>query len=105
VREVLQSKSLKLAGLPHKLADQSSLVAGYTFLSDGWWSLTRPSSSHLMTASFFVSLLNCSEFSSRLTKISQALYAITGIQFRVGSRGLDERWPLGSVCVSRCSNV
>jgi hypothetical protein len=36
----------------------------------------------------FVRLLNCSEFSSRLPKISQALNAITGIQFRVGSRGL-----------------
>src|ERR1700730_18862266 len=28
-----------------------SLVAGYTFLSDGWGSLVRPSSSHLTTAS------------------------------------------------------
>ena len=45
----------------------------------------------------FVGLLNCSEFSSRLSKISQTLDAITGIQFRVGSRGLDERWSLGSV--------
>jgi hypothetical protein len=53
----------------------------------------------------FVRLLNCTEFSSRLSEISQTLDAITGIQFRVGSRGLDERWPLGSVCVSRCSNV
>src|ERR1700730_10448180 len=26
-------------------------VAGYTFLSHGWWSLIRPSSSHLTTAS------------------------------------------------------
>jgi len=45
----------------------------------------------------FVGLLNCSEFSGRLPKISQALNAITGIQFRVGSRGLDERWSFGSV--------
>jgi hypothetical protein len=45
----------------------------------------------------FVGLLNGSEFSSRLSKISQTLDAITGIQFRVGSGGLDERWPLGSV--------
>jgi len=52
-----------------------------------------------------IRLLNCSEFSSRLPKISQALDAITGIQFRVGSRGLDKRWPLGSVCLSRCSDV
>jgi hypothetical protein len=28
-----------------------SLVAGYTFLSDGWWSLVHPSSFHLTTAS------------------------------------------------------
>jgi hypothetical protein len=53
----------------------------------------------------FARLLNCTEFSSRLSEISQTLDAITGIQFRVGSRGLDERWPLGSVCVSKCSNV
>jgi hypothetical protein len=53
----------------------------------------------------FVRLLNCSEFASRLSKITQALYLIAGIQFRVGSRGLDERWSLGSVCVSRRSNV
>jgi hypothetical protein len=39
------------------LADQSSLVAGYTFLSDGWCSLIRPSSSDLTTAS---SSLACS---------------------------------------------
>ena len=36
----------------------------------------------------FIRLLNCSEFFSRLSKISQALDAITGFQFRVGSRGL-----------------
>src|ERR1700690_22420 len=34
-----------------------SLVASYTFLSDGWWSLLRPSSSHLTIAS---SSLACS---------------------------------------------
>jgi hypothetical protein len=45
----------------------------------------------------FVRLLNCTEFSSRLSEISQTLDAITGIQFRVGSRGLDERWSLGSI--------
>ena len=53
----------------------------------------------------FVRLLNCSEFSSRLPKISQTLDTITGIQFQVGSIGLAERWPLGSVCVSSCSDV
>jgi hypothetical protein len=50
-------------------------------------------------------LLNCSEFSGRLSKITQALYSITGTQFRVGSRGLDKRWSLGSVCISRCSSA
>jgi hypothetical protein len=45
----------------------------------------------------FIRLLNCSEFSGRLSKITQTLHSITGIQFRVGSRGLDERWSLGSV--------
>jgi hypothetical protein len=45
----------------------------------------------------FVRLLNCSEFSSALSKISQSLDAITGIQFRVGSAGLDEPWPPGTV--------
>jgi hypothetical protein len=45
----------------------------------------------------FVRLLNRSEFSGRFSKISQTLDTISGIQFRVGNRGIDERWPLGSV--------
>ena len=53
----------------------------------------------------FVGLLNRSEYSGGFSKISQPLDAITGSQFRVRSRGLDERWPLGSVCVSRRSSV
>jgi hypothetical protein len=53
----------------------------------------------------FVRLLNGSEFSSRLSKISQAHDTISGIQFLVGSPGLDERWTLGSVCISSCSCV
>ena len=53
----------------------------------------------------FVRFLNCSEFPSRLSKISQTLNAITGIQFGVGSRGLDERWPLGTVCIGDRSSV
>jgi hypothetical protein len=53
----------------------------------------------------FVRLLNCSEFSGRFSKISQTLDAIPGIQFRVGSAGLNERWPLGSVCISSRSSV
>ena len=53
----------------------------------------------------FVGLLNRSEFSSRLSKISQPLDAITRIQFRVGNRGLDKRRPLCSVGVSRRSSM
>jgi hypothetical protein len=53
----------------------------------------------------FVRLLNCPEFSGRLSKISQAHKTISGIQFRVGSGGLDERWSLGSIPVSSCSSV
>ncbi len=53
----------------------------------------------------FVRLLHGSEFSSRLSKISQTHDSISGIQFRVESRGLDKRWSLGSVCVTRCSSV
>jgi hypothetical protein len=53
----------------------------------------------------FVRLLNGSEFSSRLSKISQALDAITGIQFLASGRRLCERWPLGTVCVGRRSSV
>jgi hypothetical protein len=45
----------------------------------------------------FVSLLNCTEFSSRLSEVAQTLDAISGIQFLVGGRGLGERRPLGTV--------
>jgi len=44
-----------------------------------------------------VGLLNCAEFSSRLSEVTQTLDAISGIQFLVGGRGLDERWLLGTV--------
>jgi hypothetical protein len=53
----------------------------------------------------FVRLLDCSEFSSRLSKIAQTLDAISGIQFRVRSRGLDKRWSPGSVCIRRGSSM
>jgi hypothetical protein len=45
----------------------------------------------------FVSLLNCAEFSSRLSEVAQPLDAISGIEFLVGGRGLGERWLLGTV--------
>ncbi len=45
----------------------------------------------------FVSLLNCAEFSSRLSEVAQTLDAISGIQFLAGGGGLDERWFPGTV--------
>jgi hypothetical protein len=45
----------------------------------------------------FVGLLNCAEFSSRLSEVAQTLDAISGIDFRAGCSGLGERWPLSSV--------
>ena len=40
---------------------------------------------------FFVRLLNCAEFSSRLSEVVQFLHAISRIQFLVGGRWLSER--------------
>jgi hypothetical protein len=63
----------------------------------------RPAQSHTTIAIplhkriVFIRLLNRSEFSSRLSKISQALDAITGIQFRIGGGRLNEWWSLGAV--------
>jgi hypothetical protein len=45
----------------------------------------------------FVSSLNCTEFSSRLSEVAQTLDAISGTQFLTGGRGLGERWFLGTV--------
>jgi hypothetical protein len=45
----------------------------------------------------FVRLLNCAEFSSRLSKVARTFDAISGIQFLVGGRRLGERWFLGTV--------
>jgi hypothetical protein len=42
-------------------------------------------------------LLNCAEFSSRLSEVAQTLDPISGIQFLVDGRGLDEPWLLGTV--------
>src|SRR5579872_2062670 len=53
--QVLQNLQPKLT-CP-ALPAQPTIVAGYAFLSDGWWPLVRPSSSHLTTAS---SSLACS---------------------------------------------
>src|ERR1019366_10589590 len=45
---------------------------------------------------FFVRLLNCPEFSSRLSEVTQPLDAISRSQLRAGRRGLNERRSFGS---------
>ena len=45
----------------------------------------------------FVSLLNCAEFSSRLSEVAQPFDTISGIQFLVAGGGLGEPWLLGSI--------
>jgi hypothetical protein len=45
----------------------------------------------------FVNLLNGAEFSSRLSEVTQTLYAVSGIQFLVDSRRLGKRWLPGTV--------
>jgi hypothetical protein len=45
----------------------------------------------------FVSSLNCAQFSSRLSKVTQTLDPISGFQFLVGGTGLAERRLLGTV--------
>ena len=44
-----------------------------------------------------VGLLNCAEFSSRLSEVAQALDAISRNQFLAVCSGLDERWLPGTV--------
>jgi phage protein D len=46
-----------------------------------------------------------SESSRRLSEVAQTHDAISGIQFRVGSRGLVERWTLSPICLGSCSSV
>jgi hypothetical protein len=53
----------------------------------------------------FVCSHHRSESSCRLSEVAQTHDAISGIQFRVGSSGLVERWTLRPICVSRCSSV
>ena len=45
----------------------------------------------------FVRLLNCAEFSSRLSEVPQTLDPISGSQFLARGRGPRERWSLGTV--------
>jgi hypothetical protein len=44
-----------------------------------------------------VRLLNCTEFSIRLSEVTQTLDAISGSQFLVVGRRLRERWSFGTV--------
>jgi hypothetical protein len=48
----------------------------------------------------FVGLLDCAEFSSRLSKVPQTFYTISRIHFFAGSRGFHEGWFLGAIRVS-----
>src|ERR1700693_2750678 len=50
VREFVQRRSVKLASWL-TVGGSVQRCCGYTFLSDGWWSLILPSSSHLTIAS------------------------------------------------------
>ena len=45
----------------------------------------------------FVSLLNCAEFSIRLSEVAQTLDAISGNQTVASGGGLGQRWSLGTV--------
>jgi hypothetical protein len=54
---------------------------------------------------FFVRLLNCAEFSSRLSEVAQTLDPISGTQFLVAGRRFSERWSRGAVCIRRCAGV
>ena len=52
-----------------------------------------------------VRLLNCTEFSTRLSEVAQTLDAISGIQVLVVGRWLGEAWLLGAVRVSGRAGV
>ena len=52
-----------------------------------------------------VRLLNCPEFSSRLTEVAQPLYAVSGLKLLASGNGLGQPWLLGSVRVGGCAPV
>jgi len=52
-----------------------------------------------------VSLLNRTEFPSRLSEVAQTLDAISGIELLVVCRWLGEAWLPGAVRVSGCAGV
>jgi hypothetical protein len=84
---------------PYRLSDahrtRTATLWVHTFLSHGWWSPIRPSSSHLtITSSSFA----CSTvlFSGRLSEVAPTLDAISGMQCLVGRRELGKRWLPGA---------
>jgi hypothetical protein len=96
VREFAQGKSLKLSGLASDLG-RSARLCGLNLLE------RRLGESHATVIIpfddrvIFVRLLNRAEFSSWLSEVAQTLDPISGTEFLVGSRGLGERWLLGTV--------
>src|SRR5580658_474278 len=103
-RLILSRKAPKqsISSHPSSFRDQHWLL----YLLERWLVLARTTVIiPLHKRVVFVRFLNCPEFSGRLSKISQAHNTISGIQFCVGSRGLHERWSLGSVPVSSSSGV
>jgi hypothetical protein len=53
----------------------------------------------------FVRPLDCAQFPSRLSEISQALDTISGTKLLVGGRRVCKRRLLGTVCIRRCARV
>jgi hypothetical protein len=53
----------------------------------------------------FVRPLDCAQFPSRLSEISQTLDPISGTQFLVGSKRVCKRRLHGTVCIRRCAGV
>jgi hypothetical protein len=73
---------------------RAAILWVHTFLSHGWWSPIRPSSSHLtITSSSFA---QSPIFSGRLSEVAQTLDAISGMQLLVGRRELGKRWLPGA---------
>ena len=48
---VENTPTFRVRGYPRDVRTAGVLIAEWTFFNDGWWSLVRPSSSHLTTAS------------------------------------------------------
>jgi hypothetical protein len=100
-----QSKSLKRVALVSDLADWYSLVSRLNLLKPRL--VVSPTTGIFPSDDrvIFVSLLNCTEFSTRLSEVAQTLDAISGIQVLVVCRWLGEAWLLGTVRVSGCAGV